>query len=54
MDQRGAVPRLSHVRDMVNILLSKRGKIPIQSVGISWAYNLVERQDEPKTRYIPN
>jgi hypothetical protein len=33
MDQRGAAPRPSHVREMANILLAKRGTTPIQAVG---------------------
>lgn len=40
LDQRGAGPRLSYVREMANILLAKRGTAPIQTVGEKWVYNL--------------
>jgi hypothetical protein len=51
LDQRGAAPRPSHVREMANILLAKRGTTPIQTVGEKWAYNFIQRQDELKTRF---
>jgi hypothetical protein len=51
MDQRGAAPRPSHVREMANILLAKRGTTPIQAVGEKWVYNFIKRRDELKTRF---
>ncbi|KAK9578967.1 hypothetical protein V6Z93_010698 [Aspergillus fumigatus] len=51
MDQRGAAPRPSHVREMANILLAKRGTTPIQAVGEKWVYNFIKRWDELKTRF---
>lgn len=51
MDQRGAPPRPSHVRDMANILLSKRGSISLQTVGINWVYNFIKRRDKLKSRW---
>lgn len=51
MDQRGAAPRPSHVQEMANILLSKRGLPVSQTVGKSWVYNFISRHEEIKTRY---
>ncbi|BDD61273.1 hypothetical protein MAP00_009287 [Monascus purpureus] len=51
MDRRGAAPRRSHVQEMANIILSKRGTTPIQTFGVNWVYNLVKRHDELKTIY---
>jgi hypothetical protein len=45
MDQRGAAPRPSHVREMANILLAQRGSIPTQTVGEKWVYNFINRHD---------
>lgn len=42
MDQRGAPPRPSHIQEMANILLSKRGSAPMQTVGVNWAYNYIK------------
>lgn len=36
---------------MANLLLSKRGTTPIQTVGKNWVYNFIKRQDEIKTRF---
>ncbi|ODM21664.1 hypothetical protein SI65_02508 [Aspergillus cristatus] len=36
---------------MANILLSKRGSANIQTVGVNWVYNFIQRQDELKTKY---
>ena len=36
---------------MANILLTKHGTIPIQTIGEKWVYNLIKRRDELKTRY---
>ena len=51
MDRRGAAPRPAHVRDMANILLSKRGDTNIQTVGVNWATNFIKRHDELKARF---
>ncbi|KAF7181278.1 hypothetical protein CNMCM7691_000496 [Aspergillus felis] len=51
IDQRGAAPRPSYVREMANILLAKRGTTPIQAVGEKWVYNFIKRRDELKTRF---
>jgi hypothetical protein len=51
MDQRGAAPRPSHVREMANILLAQRGSTPTQTVGEKWVYNFINRHDEIKTRF---
>jgi hypothetical protein len=51
MDRRGAAPRPSHVREMANILLSKRGETTTQTVGEKWVYNFINRHDEIKTRF---
>lgn len=42
LDQCGAAPCPSHVQDMANILLSKRGTTKVQLVGQNWAYNFVK------------
>ncbi|THC87090.1 hypothetical protein EYZ11_013463 [Aspergillus tanneri] len=52
LDRRGAPPRPSHVQEMANILLAKRGTTPIQTVGDKWVYNFVKRRDELKSRYF--
>ena len=51
MDRRGAAPRPSHVREMANILLSKRGSTTTQTVSEKWVYNFINRHDEIKTRF---
>jgi hypothetical protein len=51
MDQRGAAPRPSHVREMANILLMKRGSTTTQTVGEKWVYNFINRHEEIKTRF---
>ena len=45
LDQRGAAPRLSHVQDMANILLSNRGSSKTQPIGKNWVYNFIKRHD---------
>ena len=42
LDRRGAPPRPSHIQEMANILLSKRGSAPMQTVGVNWAYNYIK------------
>jgi hypothetical protein len=51
MDQRGASPRPSHVREMANILLAKRGSATILTVGENWVYNFIKQHNEIKTRF---
>jgi hypothetical protein len=51
MDQRGAAPRPSHVREMANILLAQRGSTSTQTVGEKCVYNFINRHDEIKTRF---
>ncbi|GMG14216.1 unnamed protein product [Aspergillus oryzae] len=51
LDQRGAAPQYAHVREMANILLAKRGDPIPTTVGQKWAYNLVQRRDELKSRF---
>ena len=51
MDLRGAAPRHPQVREMANILLAERGTTPIQSVGVNWVRNYINRHDEIKTRF---
>ena len=51
MDQRGAAPRQAHIQEMANILLSKRGTTPIQTVGGKWVYNYIKHHIQLKTRY---
>jgi hypothetical protein len=49
MDQCGAAPRPSHVREMANILLAECGSTPTQTVGEKWVYNFINRHDGIKT-----
>ena len=51
MDQHEAAPRPSHVQEIVNILLSKRGDNNIKTVGINWATNFIKQHDNLKTRF---
>jgi len=51
IDQHGAAPRPSHVREMANILLAKRGSLPIQTVGEKWVYNFIQRQSQLRARF---
>lgn len=51
MDRRGAAPRPAHIQEMANIPLSKRGSASIQTVGVNWVYNFIQRQDALKTKY---
>jgi len=45
LDQRGAAPRLSHVQDMANMLISNRGSSKTQPIGKNWVYNFIKRHD---------
>ena len=49
MDQRGLAPRADTVRQMANLLLSKRA--PELKVGINWVRNYVLRHDSLKSRF---
>ena len=51
MDQHGAAPRLSHIQDMANILLSNRGLSNIQPIGQNWVYKFIKRHDQLKTKF---
>ena len=51
MDSRGAAPTPATVRDMANLLLSKRGTIPIKTVGEKWVYNFTQRTPELQSRF---
>ncbi|EIT76332.1 hypothetical protein AO1008_11411 [Aspergillus oryzae 100-8] len=49
LDKRGAPPRPAHVREMANILLSKRDTTsPSTTVGEKWVYNFTKRTPELK------
>jgi DDE superfamily endonuclease/helix-turn-helix, Psq domain len=48
MDSRGFAPRLASVEDMANYILESRGG---KRVGKLWAYRLVQRRPEVKTRF---
>jgi hypothetical protein len=51
LDLRGAAPTQAHVREMANILLTKRGSTPIQTVGEKWVYNFIQRHPELRSRF---
>jgi hypothetical protein len=51
LDLRGAAPTPGHVREMANLLLAKRGSIPIQTVGEKWVYNYTQRHPELTSRF---
>ena len=51
LDLRGAAPTRSHVRELANLLLAKRGSIPIQTVGEKWVYNFTQRHPELISRF---
>ena len=46
LDDRGAAPRPSTVRETANLLLAARGTTPVQTVGEKWVYNFVKRHPE--------
>ena len=49
LDKRGALPRPAYVREMANILLSKRDTTsPSTTVGEKWVYNFTRRTPELK------
>nr|XP_003188798.1 hypothetical protein ANI_1_1432084 [Aspergillus niger CBS 513.88] len=51
LDQRGAPPKHSQVREMANLLLQKRGQNTTISVGQKWVTNYISRHDSLKSRY---
>ena len=51
LDRRGAAPRPAHVREMADILLSKRGYTTTITVGDKWVYNFIKRHDQLKSRF---
>ena len=51
LDDRGAAPRPSTVREIANILLAARGNTPVETVGEKWVYNFVKRNPELSTRF---
>jgi hypothetical protein len=54
MDQRGAAPRPSHVREMANILLAQRGSTPTQTfVGILIFPFLGGKEEEGSGLFYP-
>ena len=50
LDDRGAVPRPTTVREIANLLLAARETTPVQTVGEKWVYNFVKRHHELSTR----
>jgi hypothetical protein len=50
MDSRGAAPRPTAVREMANLLLTKRGT-PTKTVGEKWVYNFTQRTPELQSRF---
>ncbi|KAJ5273619.1 hypothetical protein N7478_008744 [Penicillium angulare] len=51
MDNRGAAPRPTTVREMANLLLSARGSTPVQTVGENWVNKYVKRHPQLSTRF---
>jgi hypothetical protein len=51
LDDRGAAPRPSTIRETANLLLAARGTIPVQTVGEKWVYNFVKRHPDLSTRF---
>lgn len=50
LDIHGVAPTQAHVRELVNILLAKRGSTPIQTVGKKWVYNFAQCHPELRSR----
>ncbi|KAJ5576338.1 hypothetical protein N7535_003264 [Penicillium sp. DV-2018c] len=50
LDDRGAAPRPTTVRETANIILEARGTTPVQTVGDQWVYNFVKRSPELSNR----
>jgi hypothetical protein len=51
LDDRGAAPRPTTVRETANLLLEARGTTPVQTVGEKWVYNFVKRHPELSNRF---
>jgi hypothetical protein len=51
LDERGAAPRPNTVREVANLLLEDRGTDPIESVGVRWVYNFIQRHPDLCTRF---
>jgi hypothetical protein len=51
LDDCGASPQPTTVREVANLLLAARGSTPVQTVGEKWAYNYVQRSPELSTRF---
>jgi hypothetical protein len=51
LDDRGAAPRPSTVRETANLLLAARGTTPVQTVGEKWVYNFVKRYPSLSSRF---
>nr|XP_001392020.2 transposase [Aspergillus niger CBS 513.88] len=51
LDKRGASPRPLDIRDMANLIISKRGYSTVEQVGINWAYSFVKRHESLRTRF---
>ena len=51
LDDRGAAPRPTTVRETANLLLEARGNTPVQTVGEKWVYNFVKRHPELSNRF---
>ncbi|KAJ5256556.1 hypothetical protein N7478_012660 [Penicillium angulare] len=52
LDDRGAAPRPSTVREAANLLLAARGTTPPLIVGEKWVYNYVKRHHELSPRFL--
>ena len=51
MDDRGAAPRHTMVRNMANILLAAAGTDPPTTVGVNWVGNYIKRTPAIQTRF---
>jgi hypothetical protein len=51
LDRRGAAPLPIHVRQMADILLSKRGDSTFRPTGRNWVSNFIKRRNESKSRF---
>ena len=51
LDDRGAAPRPTTVRETANILLEARRDTPVQTVGGKWVYNFVKRHPELSNQF---
>jgi hypothetical protein len=51
MDSRGAAPRPSTIREMVDLILVARGSTPVTSVGQNWVAKFVKRHPNLSSRF---